>query len=105
MLRGYYCLGLSVDQGPIRSDVLGEVGGIWILAGIHHFWFWLSLGYCHLLTESIQLKHNAKRAWNEIRELLRDQFTLEESIKETRRFCVEASMKISGAISKQHQVE
>lgn len=104
MLHGYCSLGPSVDQGPIRRDVLGEVGGRWVLAGIHHFCFWLSHRYCALLSESIQVKHKAKRAWKENRELLRDQIVLEKSIKETRRLCAEASMKISVATSKQHQV-
>lgn len=52
------------------------------------FCLWLSLRYCLLLSESIELKHNAKRARNENRELLWDQIALEESIKETTRLCV-----------------
>lgn len=63
------------------------------------------LRYCLLLTESIQLKQKAKRARIDNRELLLDQIALEESIKETARFCVEASMKISEASNKQHQDE
>ncbi|XP_038949695.1 disks large homolog 5-like [Rattus norvegicus] len=54
--------------------------------------------YCHsfypLLTEFFEVKNNAQRAMNENRELLWDQIALEESIKETTRFCGDASMKI-----------
>ncbi|XP_032773135.1 uncharacterized protein LOC116913103 [Rattus rattus] len=34
-----YNLGLSLDQDPRRRNGLGEVGGSWRLAGIHHFFF------------------------------------------------------------------
>ncbi|XP_063140927.1 uncharacterized protein Dlg5l2 [Rattus norvegicus] len=51
------------------------------------------LRYSLLRSESIRLKHNVKRAQNENRELLWEQIALEESIKETARFRVEASMK------------
>lgn len=55
---------------------------------------WYCRRFCLLLTEFFELKNNAQRARNENRELLWDQIALEESIKETTRFCGEASMKI-----------
>ncbi|XP_017449177.1 uncharacterized protein Dlg5l7 [Rattus norvegicus] len=55
---------------------------------------WYCRSFCPLLTEFFELKNNAQRARNENRELLWDQIALEESIKETTRFCGEASMKI-----------
>uniref|UniRef100_A0A8I5Y7S1 DLG associated protein 5 like 2 n=1 Tax=Rattus norvegicus TaxID=10116 RepID=A0A8I5Y7S1_RAT len=55
---------------------------------------WYCRSFCPLLTECFELKNNAQRAWNEYKGLLRDQIALEESIKETTRFCGEASMKI-----------
>lgn len=69
------------------------------------FCLWLSLRYCLLLSESLQLKLKAKRAWNENRALLLEQIALEESIKETTRFCAEASTKIYNATVKKHQVD
>lgn len=83
-----------MDQGSRMSDAVAEVGKRWILSGFLLFCLWLSLRYCLLLSESLQLKLKAKRARNESRELLWDQIALEESIKETTRLCGEASMKI-----------
>eukprot|EP00073_Rattus_norvegicus_P052934 XP_017455318.1 PREDICTED: disks large homolog 5-like isoform X2 [Rattus norvegicus] len=55
---------------------------------------WYCRSFCPLLTELFELKNNAQRARHENRELLWEQIALEESIKETTRFCGEASMKI-----------
>ncbi|XP_063130923.1 uncharacterized protein LOC134482089 isoform X3 [Rattus norvegicus] len=54
-----------------------------------------SLRSCLLLRESLQLKLKAKRARNENRALLLEQIALEESIKETTRFCAEACLQFS----------
>jgi len=69
-----------------------EEVGDWL--GFTIFSLCLSRSFCPLLTECFELKNNAQRAWNEYKGLLRDQIALEESIKETTRFCGEASMKI-----------
>ncbi|XP_034349593.3 disks large homolog 5-like [Arvicanthis niloticus] len=53
-----------------------------------------SIRNCHLLTESLHMKSEVKMLWNENRQLLKEQITLEVCSKETRRLCVEASMKI-----------
>uniref|UniRef100_UPI0014862EDA disks large homolog 5-like n=1 Tax=Arvicanthis niloticus TaxID=61156 RepID=UPI0014862EDA len=53
-----------------------------------------SIRNCHLLTESLHMKSEVKILWNENRQLLKEQITLEVCSKETRRLCVEASMKI-----------
>lgn len=68
------------------------------------FCLWLSLRSCLFLREFLQLKLKAKTARNENRVLLLEQIALEESIKETTRFCVEASTKIYNATVKKHQV-
>ncbi|XP_028630179.1 uncharacterized protein LOC114626830 [Grammomys surdaster] len=63
--------------------------------------------YCirnfHLLTESLHMKNQVKILWNENRQLLREQIALEECSKETKRLCVEASMKIYDKYTKQQQ--
>uniref|UniRef100_UPI00148700C8 disks large homolog 5-like n=1 Tax=Arvicanthis niloticus TaxID=61156 RepID=UPI00148700C8 len=53
-----------------------------------------SIRNCHLLTESLHMKNEVKMLWNENRQLLKEQITLDVCFKETRRLCVEASMKI-----------
>ncbi|XP_028642878.1 uncharacterized protein LOC114638539 [Grammomys surdaster] len=59
---------------------------------------------CHLLTESLHMKNQVKILWNENRQLLREQIALEECSKETKRLCVEASIKIYDKYTKQqHQ--
>ena len=69
-----------------------EEVGDWL--GFTIFSLCLSRSFCPLLTELFELKNNAQRARHENRELLWEQIALEESIKETTRFCGEASMKI-----------
>uniref|UniRef100_UPI00402BE4F5 disks large homolog 5-like n=1 Tax=Arvicanthis niloticus TaxID=61156 RepID=UPI00402BE4F5 len=58
---------------------------------------------CHLLTESLHMKSEVKMLWNENRQLFKEQITLEVCSKETRRLCVEASMKIYDKYSKHIQ--
>lgn len=89
-----YNLGLSSDQDPRRRNGLGEVEEVGAWLGFTIFSLCLSRSFCPLLTECFELKNNAQRAWNEYKGLLRDQIALEESTKETTRFCGEASMKI-----------
>uniref|UniRef100_UPI0014864C11 uncharacterized protein LOC117702789 n=1 Tax=Arvicanthis niloticus TaxID=61156 RepID=UPI0014864C11 len=62
-----------------------------------------SIRNCHLLTESLHMKSEVKMLWNENRQLLKEQITLEVCSKETRRLCVEASMKIYDKFSKHIQ--
>lgn len=70
---------------------------------VSSFCLWLSLRSCLLLRESLQLKLKAKRARNENRALLLEQIALEESIKETTRFCAEACTKIYSVTVNKHQ--
>ncbi|XP_034349974.1 disks large homolog 5-like [Arvicanthis niloticus] len=62
-----------------------------------------SIRNCHLLTESLHMKSEVKMLWNENRQLLKEQITLDMCSKETRRLCVEASMKIYDKFSKHIQ--
>nr|XP_034349857.1 uncharacterized protein LOC117702788 [Arvicanthis niloticus] len=62
-----------------------------------------SIRNCHLLTESFHMKSEVKMLWNENRQLLKEQITLDVCSKETRRLCVEASMKIYDKFSKHIQ--
>ncbi|XP_076784318.1 uncharacterized protein LOC117702778 [Arvicanthis niloticus] len=62
-----------------------------------------SIRNCHLLTESLHMKNEVKMLWNENRQLLKEQITLDVCFKETRRLCVEASMKIYDKFSKHIQ--
>ncbi|XP_034352612.3 disks large homolog 5-like [Arvicanthis niloticus] len=62
-----------------------------------------SIRNCHLLTESLRMKSEVKMLWNENRQLLKEQIKLEVCSKETRRLCVEASMKIYDKFSKHIQ--
>ncbi|XP_076784324.1 uncharacterized protein LOC117702796 [Arvicanthis niloticus] len=62
-----------------------------------------SIRNCHLLTESLHMKSEVKMLWNENRQLLKEQITLDVCSKETRRLCVEASMKIYDKFSKHIQ--
>lgn len=78
-------------EGVMDLEKWEEVGD-WL--GFTIFSLCLSRSFCPLLTELFELKNNAQRARHENRELLWEQIALEESIKETTRFCGEASMKI-----------
>nr|XP_034349997.1 uncharacterized protein LOC117702877 [Arvicanthis niloticus] len=63
-----------------------------------------SIRNCHLLTESLHMKSEVKMLWNANRQLLKEQITLDVCSKETRRLCVEASMKIYDKFSKHIQL-
>jgi hypothetical protein len=106
MLRGQsgQLSGAVWAPGPIVAGVvLGRVGGRWMLTCVI-ICLWLSIGHCHLQSESNHLQHKVRMLWKENRQLLEEQIASEECSKETKSLCIEGSLKTNDLCTKQQLV-